>query len=304
MRIDIGTLRLANLAPLFRLPALKSLGLVGLVETERVESIRWSVPTRSSSIEDLHLPDCFMGTQVLTLMMDSCRALRKFEYEHRDERWYYRQGRAFSYWFDVENAAQQTDDMPSVDLDYRALSDALLRHADSLEAVLVFDDVEEDNHLHQTIGFLQGLRQLKKVEFLQGHLGAFLNVFQTDRATLIDNLPPALRAFDLTIKWNEDEPECLPALEHMAANLRDHLPALTWFRIKSEAPKSALPYPWERLGNPLSKAGVNFAVEQKIKDTDGFESEEWEDVSESDSMSEEESDLDNEDSSEDGDTNE
>lgn len=268
LRVDIGTLRLRTLAPLFRLPALQRLILVGLVETAHAKpgkglSFKWPVSRRSSPVEELLLSDCFMDPHILETIMETCLKLKSFQYEHRDERWYFRLGGGSTYWRDADAGQTETVEHHPVLCHYPTISTALLRHREKLESLQVFDGVDDDNQNYRGTSSLGSLRTLNRLKFLKGPIGAFADPNPGNCSSMIENLPASLEAFHLVIKWNDEEHACLPALEHMAINLRSHLPALQELRIKIDAPRRCIKFDWGRIVEPLRKFGVDIIVKQK-----------------------------------------
>lgn len=284
IKVDIGILRLRHLIPLFRLHSLRSLTLVGLVETEETAqagppSFRWPVPAGSSSIEEVSLPDSFLHINILTTMLNTCRALKKLRYEHRDERWFYRRGRGSAYWFESEDGVSwTTNDVTTALLSYSKLSLALHRHSKSLTSLEVFDEVNDAVHNYANIGSLGMLRRMVRITYLKGPLGAFVEVTKGPHTHLNQDLPPSLKTFHVIIKWTDEEHACISVFEHMVIDLRHFLPELEELRIETEALRCSLDYNWDRIRKPLEAAGVKVIIEQRmddVEDAEGGWEEEW-----------------------------
>ncbi|KAF2261203.1 hypothetical protein CC78DRAFT_535816 [Lojkania enalia] len=272
--LDIGGLRLRNLAPLFRLPSLRKLTISGLVETNKVIKgdpfpFKWPIASGSSSIEELYLPNAFLDTAVITAILDSCRTLKQLQYDHRDDRWFYRQARGYQWWEEFTNS---DDPLTFAPLSYPTLAKALHRHRNTLESLQFWDDIYEGiyanlnlrNHrIYRTFGHLGNLKGLEKLKTIKGTLAAFVDIEKGPSATLVENLPPSLTHICLIVRWDDRELKCMPSLEHAASYYRSHLPLLKEIRLEVAVPPSQFPYDWsKRIQGPLSKDGINVVVEQ------------------------------------------
>ncbi|KAF2010597.1 hypothetical protein BU24DRAFT_427713 [Aaosphaeria arxii CBS 175.79] len=280
--IDLGGLRLRQLSTLFRVPSLQQLKLIGLVETAKPAGekkvLKWPIANGSSHITQLILHDCWLETGVLTLLVNSCRALEHLHYTHRDERCFYQNGRM---WWDQEGGADESLHFDSV-FDLRSLSDSLTRHRKSLRKLHL------DSEDHMTSGRLHGLRDFPKLEdvrisisgLIDISLSALKRIATVQPDSLIENLPPSLSELVLEMNWIEKNKRLASgrAVEYLAANCLEMLPLLKRVSILCDvAPFEAA---FKRVPTLFSEAGVVFRASFKdVKYQRGIVEEDSDDTS-------------------------
>ena len=91
--VRVGSLRLCDLAPVFKLPSLRELCLAGLAEPApgkegKADSLTRLLPPRSSLVESLDLLSSCIHIDVLSVVLAAIRTLKKFSYENNDDSLY------------------------------------------------------------------------------------------------------------------------------------------------------------------------------------------------------------------------
>ncbi|KAF2789170.1 hypothetical protein K505DRAFT_313636 [Melanomma pulvis-pyrius CBS 109.77] len=293
IRVDIGALNLRSLWPLFRLPSLRALTMIGLLEPRifphyKLTPQTWRIAPGSCPIEELMLPDCFINTTNLVMLLDACRTLRIFQYEHRDERSLNRKEQYTAY---PGSALGST--LGTTKLHYPTIASALERHCHSLENLQLYDDFEKIRPSYLSTGIVGNLQDFKKITYMKGSLGALADVNAPSRATLVENLPRALKSFHLVINWSPQEHHSVSALEHMASYCQTYVPLLEHIHIEAKAHASAFPFSWNKIRKKFYEMGVKMVLNQAsnpYSDDDGAEywldREVWEVSDESESTSE------------------
>jgi hypothetical protein len=207
--IDLRHLRpLWHLAHVFRLPALETLNISGVVGLPFVIEMNPDHPTyelggfmsewgvridpRSSSVEKLSIHDSFVDTRILCKMMDSCRNLKSFMYQHSLEPYMYQVERDILGDYDVEGDGQFM-------ADYAMLGDALRRQSQSLEYL----DIEDLDRPAYGTAELGSLATLSKLKYFKGPL---LGRPYNDAAPFFLELPRELETLSFPIR-NQGELE-------------------------------------------------------------------------------------------------
>ncbi|KAF2247382.1 hypothetical protein BU26DRAFT_400333, partial [Trematosphaeria pertusa] len=251
IRIHVAHLKLRHLAPVFRLPSLREFQIIGLIEIGqrkgRADSLRRLIPTGASSIEALSLRSSFVNIDILSVLLNSVRTLKRFEYQHSEDRY-----------------------LSLGDGEEYCLVKSLHRHRRCLESLSLGEDIsDEDNTevLHSAFG---SLRDFDKLAHLEAPLPGFIDVRLGAQAALVENLPPSLETFCIVIGWDSREHKCMPALEQMATYCRDFVPLLKKVRIEVQPPSRLFRYDWDRIRKPFSEQGVGVIVERVAEDDDSW----------------------------------
>lgn len=270
IEIDLGILRLRQLPVLFRVPSLKRVRLVGLVENELnlgdKKSYKWPIPAGSSRIKELELVDCWLDDQILVTLLNSCRSLERFQYIHRDERCYYRRGQL---WWETDGY----DDTLLFDsvIDYAALTKALHRHRDSLKNI----DLQSEDHTRRNcLGDLKSFKQLQSIKVaFSGLVDISIDVLKDagriQPASLIDNLPLSICSLDLRMNWVEKNKRLASVriLEYLAIHCPTALPELQRVSIICDIP----PYKMSFKGLTTAFMSSNVLLEIDFQDLDRFQ---------------------------------
>jgi hypothetical protein len=238
---------LKTLSPLFRLPSLTRLALVGLREPKGVAhgepSFRWSVPLGSSSIEELLLYDCYIDAHSLAAMTATCRSLKTLRYDH----------------------INKSHD-PQHYLHYGLVSQALQPHRHSLRHLaLQYSEIHDAGSTKDgIIGKLGSLKSFQKLEYLECSIRAFAWVLGP-HTNLEDNLPSSLSTFVFTQRDFDSEEDCMRMCEHTAAHCRTYLPLLENFRVEKRFDTLRNSQPslyWVNIWKAFIDNGVRFGVYQ------------------------------------------
>ena len=90
IRVDVQRLRLRHLAPIFRLPSMRKVTLIGLVEwahTEEDSKEALQRLFRVSFIDELHMEKSFVHDDVLDVVISCVKKLRGFRYWSSEDRY-------------------------------------------------------------------------------------------------------------------------------------------------------------------------------------------------------------------------
>jgi hypothetical protein len=264
IRISNCEMSLETLSPLFRLPSLTKLALLGLLGpyevAPREPTIQWSVPTRSSSIEELSLYNCYVGISHLNTMMETCRSLTKIQYDHSDV--------GFGH-------------NPS--LDYRVVFQAIQPHRDSLRHLAL-----QSSHMYGAdpenngiVGTLGSLKSFEKLEYLKCPIRALTHVPEP-QTNVFEKLPSSLSTFVITVKDFDKEEILMQMCEHTAAQGRAHLALLekfrlemTWHTLTVRSPPSLQ---WGKVWKAFANIGVEFVIDEWMGLANNYRQSQFEDT--------------------------
>lgn len=294
IRVDVSKLKLRHLAPIFKLRSLREVKLIGLIELADVKEgkpdfLQRLLPAGTSPVENLTIQDSFVNNGILSVLLGSVQALKRFEYHHSDLRLPLAgQGGGEAYWagphWDGSNRPWSPDEFPLAMLNYSSLVTSLDRHRHCLEVLILREDMSEDS-IQEHPGLLSDLSTLCTLTHLETPYHALTDMHRYTGCTLAETLPRSLKTFGISIGWNDREQECMSAVEHMATFSHECIPSVTEVQITV---KSALfLYNWERLRKMFSDRGVNLVVKEGLEgdDEDGWESDDTSESTESDEYS-------------------
>ena len=280
IKVDIRSATLSQLAPLFRLQALRYLQLRNISENgmgtcidcdechgkkqQIVPKLQRLIPQACNRLEMLSLEHTFYCMEILEVLLASPSQLKSFNYEVS---------------LDHISEAYIEEDLTIA---------TILRHQrTSLENLnitcdpLAEEETSGDIHLHDSLVDFISLKHITCP------LGMIAPVYVDP---LADRLPPLLLTLHTTIRRHTSDQGSLSELEQMAAY---HQPLTTQLEeVRVIAPQSAkwLKYDWARLVSPFAEAGISFVIQNEYEDEDDL-GDDWDDASTASSRSSDEVDL-------------
>ncbi|KAF2737690.1 hypothetical protein EJ04DRAFT_550418 [Polyplosphaeria fusca] len=273
--INIDSLRLTNLVPVFRLPSLRRLTLLGLVETSRTVKgdpypFKWPIYVASLPLEQLSLLRSSIDVKVLTRIMDSCRSLKRLNCSRDSDPWVW--AKANDPDFPWNHDTIGSDGERFAPFHYPTLAAALERHSETLEELHIWDaigelDVDRSVELSESrFGVIPSLTSLSHLSSLRLPLGALVDPAEPCYSTLAERLPPSLTSAKLYLGGRENRTIRIPALEQFAANAAAYVPSLECFVLEVDYSRVAKRgYVWDRIREPLQENNVRFLVQGRIE---------------------------------------
>ncbi|KAF2006366.1 hypothetical protein P154DRAFT_559440 [Amniculicola lignicola CBS 123094] len=227
VQIDAQSLGSSQLAPLFRLPSLRHLRLENLEDLNTVEQIsgtlpKWSLAPRSSSLEELSLPSCFVHSRNLAAILNACHHLKVFSYKFPNDR--------------SSRIPHHGLDLDPIFIHHPTVYTALRASRSSLEKIEYMpafcdhcENAADFNYSHRQ-GPLGSFLDFPRLSSVSGTLGAFVDVRRGPNATLADQLPQAVTNIHVSIGCNVER-DCILSLEHLVETFAIHVPKLDMVSI-------------------------------------------------------------------------
>ncbi|KAF1828701.1 hypothetical protein BDW02DRAFT_209632 [Decorospora gaudefroyi] len=259
IKVDVRSITLSQIAPLFRLQSLRLLHLREIIqygmercrachgchgnEGRNASKLQRLIPQACNNLYELILEHTFYDMEFLDVLLASPRQLSSFKYD-----------------VSLEHLSGIYM-MPESTL----LSGIICHQKTSLETLDVFCDARAEEETHGEIhlhGSLKGFTSLKRLS-----CPLSMTAFGPSD-NFVERLPSSLVAFRTMIRRDTDDHRCLDTLGHMAANYRIHIPRLKEVRVVTPKTAPWTTYDWEGLLNPMMEAGVSFVVENDDDDED------------------------------------
>jgi hypothetical protein len=239
--IRMQSLQVTDIAHLMQLPSLQILKLSEFYEEPLAE---WTLPPRVSSVEDLtlhHLNRPERESSNIDGMIASCRALKRFAYNHRDM---------------YMPPSSDTHIFPR-------LKAALDIHADTLE-VLKLDRECWPVGIEAVQYHSSSFTKYTKLESLCSpfSLLAPSNPVETHHQTsLLDVLPGNIHTLQIKhISYQQQGLKNMLALEHMVGYLKSKLPYLTTIYLSSELLAFLRHDDWKRIQAAFAEEGTTLSI--------------------------------------------
>jgi hypothetical protein len=223
LQLGMGELSFEQIGPLLRLPALRTLHLVGGRHSGRIASQPWdeAVGKRCSTLETLIFERCSVSSQIVAQVLDAIKCLKILKLE-------------INYW--SSGFESDDDDSSGQQHSWPKLSEAISEHKESLERLYLidggsdpweeYDRRRDPNPLGQE--YMECLRNLPNLRYLDTGFMPFPSELTPPRASLQHMLLPSLE--HLVLKAEETLEHATDAfrncLQDLATNCRSRLPLL------------------------------------------------------------------------------
>jgi hypothetical protein len=256
IRIEVGELTLANLAPVFRTGSLRKLHLKRLLAYDTVgrnsdHVLSFSIPPRYNNLEEIYLEDSVVQIDSLGVIIASAQSLKTFRYEM------------------TPNIV--SDPMDANLQGKHTLGTVLSCHKATLEHVTFLVDTDPVPHFPRTFnlhGELQGFTVLRHLRCAFSTIIDWKNSYEVSP---FDKLPRSLNTLHLVV--DEISKGDFLKLEQSPHELTQSLPLLQELRVSNKASFRGI-YDWTRLVAAFSQTEINLLIEDEEDKGDGW-SEQW-----------------------------
>ncbi|EUC41307.1 hypothetical protein COCMIDRAFT_106497 [Bipolaris oryzae ATCC 44560] len=244
VRIHARDVQLFTIAPLFRLPSLRMLELIGVLEFHRsrrgennAKTLRKMVDPGRNNIETLSLNDCFYTKSCLDFLVSTSRRLKEFQYAMAVD---------MVPWFNGSP-------VPIL----RKLAKILRPHQTSLETLTIYCETEIERRKPGLLHNHSGLREFTLLKELRCPLGTLVAEYGKEFAK---GLPPSLEKFQTRIRSDPDDRKYLRSLKHLLTGRATYTPKLREVQVilLSSDQKYLDECLWKHLAELAREAGINF----------------------------------------------
>ncbi|KAF1952879.1 hypothetical protein CC80DRAFT_596298 [Byssothecium circinans] len=241
LQIETSSLKIRQLSPIFKLPALKNVTLIGLIELARTEEEQSGVlqrllPIRTSAVEELSLKEALIQDDILEVLLRSFRVLRRFELTYSHDRY-----------TDVDSGPFSS---PLNSLKIHRLELQVLHLSNNF-----FGSISSISP-----GMVKCLHQFEELYDLQVPLDTLVDTGRPHSTISVDSLPPALTSLTIFVKAGR-QLLFLDALKHLASQSRECIPLLRELRIELfSVYENSSKYDWEGFRQIWAKTGVHLEI--------------------------------------------
>ncbi|KAF1927674.1 uncharacterized protein M421DRAFT_393250 [Didymella exigua CBS 183.55] len=215
--LGMGELRFEQIGPLLRLPALRTLHLVGEQHNGRIAAQPWNkeVSDRCSTIETLIFECCEVSSQIVAQILDAIKHLKVLKLE-------------LNYW---SPSSEDDGDFIGQQLSWPTLSRAISAHKESLERLYLVDGGSNPWEAHTDWAdteflvqeHLECLRDLPNLRYLDTSLMPFP---KNEWVSFHHMFLPRLEHLVINVEDIQSSVMNASSLQDLAANCRSRLPLL------------------------------------------------------------------------------
>lgn len=254
IRFEANGISVMRMAPLFRLPSLRQLSIIGgvhyiLSSSETISKLKRMISPAGNDIEVLHLEQSFYHRNILSVLLASPRQLKEFEYG-----------------VDSDLPLGVQDALRSIT--QSNLYTALEHQRSSLEKLHLPYDGSSARDYANSMGLHGNLHRLDALLHLRCPTAAISDPTLVDSAPPFGSLPPMLKTLHISDGPTGSIEHGFTLLEYVAKNHQSCGPKLEEVRFSPPFLSREFERDLTQLVALFSRTGINFVVEEAEEDDD------------------------------------